>query len=76
MIHLHEEGFQVFVEGGGERRGQESPLNFSVILAIQGKIQQVIFGDELVEHTRRQHDSRRHRDANTGKAARHAAFSQ
>ena len=76
MMHLGQKRFQIFAESGGQRRGQKPPLNFSVVFAVQGKIEQVVLGYELIEHIRRQHDGGRHRDAHAGKAARHAALAQ
>ncbi len=76
MAYLGQERFQVFGERLGERRGQELPMDFSVVFAMQGKVQEVVLGDELIEHIRRQDDGGRHRDANARKTAGDTALAQ
>ena len=43
---------------------------------MQGKVREVVLGQELIEHIRRQDDGGRHRDANAGKAAGQTALAQ
>src|ERR1039458_9183378 len=43
---------------------------------MQGKVQKVVLGYELIEHIRRQDDGGRHRDANAGKAAGDTVLAQ
>src|SRR6267143_5407819 len=76
MVHLRQKRLQVFIERSGQRCVQELPLNFSVIFAMQGEVQEVVLGYELIEHIGRQDDGWRHRDANAGKAAGDTALAQ
>ena len=60
--------FRSCVQRGGKRCRQELLLDFGVILALQGKIQQVVLANELIEDIGGQHDRRGHGDADAGES--------
>jgi len=51
-------------------------MNLGVIFAMQGKIEKVVLGDELIEDIGGQNYGWRHGDANTGKAAGETTLAQ
>src|SRR5260370_24619157 len=76
IVHLREEGFQVFLQLFREWRRQKSLHDLGVILALQGEIQQVVLGHELIEGVGCQDEGGRNCDANAWKTARDTVLAE
>src|SRR5260370_22712009 len=73
---LGEKYLQVFLQLCREWRGQKLLQDFSVVVALQGEIEQVILRHELVEGIGGPYESGRYSDANARKAAGEAVLAQ
>ena len=64
-----EERLEVREHVVGEAGGEEAPLDLVVVVRVQGEVQQVVLGQEAVEHVGGEHHRRRHADVHVGEAA-------